>query len=240
MNRPHIICHMMISLDGKIMGDYMNSQAAEDMNNEYDRIHDEFQADAWMCGRITMDDNFTFYKAPELDTDAPEVPRTDYIAQPRAQSYVVAVDPSGRLGWTENTISGYAKRPPAHIIEVVTEQVSNAYLAYLRKLGISYVIVGKKQIDCELLAEKLQLLFGIHTLLLEGGGVLNGAFLNAGLVDEVSLVVTAAADGSTTTPTLFDVPAALPTRPATLFSLGSVQRLSEDGLWLRYEKKQYI
>lgn len=237
MNRPHIICHMMISLDGKIMGDYMNTQAAEDMNNEYDRIHDEFQADAWMCGRITMDDNFTFYKAPELDPDAPEVPRTDYIAQPRAQSYVVAVDPSGRLGWTENTISGYAKRPPAHIIEAVTEQVSNAYLAYLRKLGISYVIVGEEQIDCGLLVEKLQFLFGIRTLLLEGGGVLNGAFLNAGLIDEVSLVITSAADGATTTPTLFDVSAALSARPATLFSLDSVQRLGEDGLWLRYKTK---
>lgn len=237
MNRPHIICHMMISLDGKIMGDYMNTQAAEDMNNEYDRIHDEFQADAWMCGRITMDDNFTFYKAPALDMDAPEVPRTDYIAQPHAQSYVVAVDPSGRLGWTENAISGYAKRPPAHIIEAVTEQVSNAYLAYLRKLGISYVFAGEERIDCGLLMEKLRLLFGIQTLLLEGGGVLNGTFLNAGLIDEVSLVITAAADGATTTPTLFDVPAALSARPATLFSLDSVQRLGEDGLWLRYKTK---
>ena len=238
MNRPYIICHMMISLDGKIMGDYMNTQAAEDMNNEYDRIHDEFRADAWMCGRITMDDNFTFYREPELDMDAPEVPRTDYIARPDAQSYVVAVDPSGRLGWTSNAITGYAKRPPAHIIEAVTERVSNAYLAYLRKLGISYVIAGREQIDCALLAEKLQFLFAIRILLLEGGGILNGAFLNAGLVDEMSLVLTAAADGSAATPALFDVPAGLPAKPATLFSLDRVQRLGEDGLWLRYKTKK--
>ena len=62
MNRPYMICHMMTALDGKIMGEYMETQVADEMNNEYDRIHDEFLADAWMCGRVTMDDNFTFYR----------------------------------------------------------------------------------------------------------------------------------------------------------------------------------
>ena len=146
MDRPHIICHMMTSLDGKIMGAYMDTQVAEDMNNEYDRIHDEFRADAWMCGRVTMDDNFTFYKEPALEQNAPELPRTDYAAQSSAESYVVAVDPSGKLGWTANTISGYAKRPPAHIIEAVTDRASNAYLAFLRNMGISYVLAGRSKL----------------------------------------------------------------------------------------------
>lgn len=238
MDRPHIICHMMTSLDGKIMGAYMDTQVAEDMNNEYDRIHDEFQADAWMCGRVTMDDNFTFYKEPALEQNVPELPRTDYVAQSSAESYVVAVDPSGKLGWTANTISGYAKRPPAHIIEAVTDRASNAYLAFLRNMGISYVFAGAEQIDCALLAEKLYRLFPIRRLLLEGGGVLNGAFLHARLVDELSIVLAATADGSTSTPTLFDVPKGLPDRPASLFSLEGVMQLGEDGLWLRYTVKR--
>lgn len=45
MNRPHIICHMMVALDGKMIGEYMETQTAYDMNAEYDRIHDEFEAD---------------------------------------------------------------------------------------------------------------------------------------------------------------------------------------------------
>lgn len=29
MDRPHIICHMMTALDGKIIGDYMETQTAK-------------------------------------------------------------------------------------------------------------------------------------------------------------------------------------------------------------------
>lgn len=51
--------------------------------------------------------------------------------------------------------------------------------------------------------EKLNNLFGIETLMLGGGGVLNWFFLQIGLCDEVSIVISATADGSATTPTLF-------------------------------------
>ena len=37
--------------------------------------------------------------------------------------------------------------------------------------------------------------FGVRRLLLEGGGHINGAFLDAGLVDEVSLLIAPGIDG---------------------------------------------
>lgn len=235
MNRPHIICHMMVALDGKIIGEYMETKTAYDMNAEYDRIHDEFEADAWMCGRVTMDDNFTFYEVPELHEPAEKIPHTDYIANENAGIYVVAVDPSGKLGWKENNIHGYAKRPPAHIIEALTEQVSDAYLAYLRRLEISYIFAGEKQIDCKLLTEKLKSVFGINKLLLEGGGYLNGSFMNEGLLDELSLVVAPVADGNSNTVTLFEKADYLEGNPPMEFKLQSVDRLGENGLWIRYK-----
>ena len=36
MNRPHIICHMMVALDGKMIGEYMETKTAYDTNAEYD------------------------------------------------------------------------------------------------------------------------------------------------------------------------------------------------------------
>jgi len=48
------------------------------------------------------------------------------------------------------------------------------------------------------LAQAVSLLgqhFGIRRLLLEGGGHINGAFLEAGLVDELSLLVVPGIDG---------------------------------------------
>ncbi len=235
MDRPHIICHMMTALDGKIIGDYMETRVADIMNSEYDRIHDEFLADAWMCGRVTMDDNFTFYEKPVLSEEAVSIPHTDYVANPKAGSYVIAVDPSGKLGWKENNIHGYAKRPPAHIIEALTENVSDAYLAYLRKLGISYVFAGREHIDCTALVYKLKELFNINRLLLEGGGYLNGSFMNEGLIDDLSLVLAPVADGDSNTVTLFEKADYLKKSVPMEFKLKSVERLGENGLWIQYK-----
>jgi riboflavin biosynthesis pyrimidine reductase len=41
-------------------------------------------------------------------------------------------------------------------------------------------------------------------LLVEGGGGANGAFLRAGLIDEISLVICPAIDGANGAPSVFD------------------------------------
>lgn len=35
MNRPYIFCHMMTSLDGKIIGDYMDTLEGENAGNVF-------------------------------------------------------------------------------------------------------------------------------------------------------------------------------------------------------------
>ena len=60
------------------------------------------------------------------------IPRQDYVAVDRADSYIVSVDPKGMLCFSDNFISKKG-RQRAHVIEVLTEDVSDDYLAYLRK-----------------------------------------------------------------------------------------------------------
>ena len=60
-----------------------------------------------------------------------------------------------------------------HAVEVLTEQVGNAYRAFLRRQGISYIIAGKTELDYGLALSKLKEEFHIETLMLGGGGVLN-------------------------------------------------------------------
>ena len=74
------------------------------------------------------------------------------------------------------------------MIEVLTEQALPEYLAYLKKLGISYVFAGVDRLDCTLLLKKLYSLFGIEKLMVAGGGVMNWSFLAQGCIDELSLV----------------------------------------------------
>jgi riboflavin biosynthesis pyrimidine reductase len=45
---------------------------------------------------------------------------------------------------------------------------------------------------------------GVKRLLLEGGGGANGAFLRAGLVDELHLILCPAVDGAKGAPSVFD------------------------------------
>ena len=69
------------------------------------------------------------------------------------------------------------------------EQVSDAYLAELREDGVSYIFAGPKGDDLALAMEQLGAVFGVNTLLLEGGGAINGSFLKQRLIDEFSTLL---------------------------------------------------
>ena len=148
MNRPYIFCHMLTSLDGKIMGNYMDLPACEPAGDLfYDIAFGEdpfYRHQGWLSGRVTTDDNFTHYRTPALTPGAPTVPEGDFVAQ-QAPMYYVSVDPKGKLGWESATLT--YETTTAHVIEVLTEEASNDYKAFLRKLGISYILAGKDRLD---------------------------------------------------------------------------------------------
>lgn len=236
MNRPYIFCHMMTSLDGKIMGQYMNTPEGSAAGDVFYEIafgkKPYYKHQGWLSGRVTTDDNFTFYEKPELDKSAAPVPEGDFVAK-QANMYYVSVDPSGKLGWKNSTLT-YVDTT-AHVIEVLTEKAGNAYKAFLRKLGISYIIAGTDALEYETALEKLKELFGIETLMLGGGGILNWSFIQAGMCDEVSIVIAASADGSRDTPSLFGVREGLSSDKAVRFELQSAEVKDGGSVWLRYK-----
>src|SRR5688500_3781906 len=52
--KPYVICHMMPSLDGRLRTDRW--KVSEKAHEEYDRIADAYRAQAWLCGRTTMEE----------------------------------------------------------------------------------------------------------------------------------------------------------------------------------------
>ncbi len=240
MNRPYIFCHMMTSLDGKIMGNYMETAEGAAAGDVFYNIsfgkNPYYKHQGWLSGRVTTDDNFTFYEKPELDENAPSVPEGDFVAKPHEPMYYVSVDPSGKLGWKSCDLTYIDTH--AHVLEVLTEKVSNAYKAFLRKLGISYIIAGEDTLDYAVAMEKLKNLFGIETLMLGGGGVLNWSFIQAGMCDEVSVVIAPSADGSSETPALFATRGGLATDKAVGFELQSAEVKDGGSVWLRYLVKK--
>lgn len=75
--------------------------------------------------------------------------------------------------------------------------------------------------------------FGVERLAIVGGGYINGAFLKAGLLDEVSLVIGAGIDGRKGMTAVFD---GIDDKnyPTTLLKLKSMERIGENSAWLRY------
>lgn len=237
MTRPFVFCHMMTSLDGKIMGNYMDHPASESAGEVfYDLAFGErpyYRHQGWLSGRVTTDDNFTFYEKPALEEHCPAVPEGDFAAAPDLGMYYVSVDPNGCLGWKDATLR--YQTTTAHVIEVLTERASNDYKAFLRRLGISYIIAGEDKLDAALALRKLKELFHIETLMLGGGAVLNWSFIQAGLCDEVSVVIAPAADGSVKTQTLFMEKPGLSDDTAVGFSLLEARAMRGDAVWLRYK-----
>lgn len=233
MHKPYIICHMLTSLDGKIAGDFLEQENTIKLSDEYYRIHREWNADAFLCGRVTMEKSFTHGHQVDLSQyQNQKVNRDDYIAT-FSHFYAVAIDPSGKLGWTDHCLidedPGYDQ---AHIIEVLNENVQDAYLCYLREKGISYIFGGKDQLNMGLVCHKLYTLFHIQTLLLEGGGIVNGSFAREKLIDEISLILTPIVENTSDSHSLFESYQS----DSLLFQLDHIQKLDHHGLWLTYKK----
>ena len=218
---------MATSVDGRIVVHGWPDSAAAAVRRHYEHVHTSYKADGWICGRVTME---PFAGATRPDDEvareyAGGSTREDFVAAGDHKTFAFAIDPSGRLAWKSNEIDG------DHVVAILSERVSDEYLAFLRERGVSYLLAGARDVDLVLALEKIGARFGVRTLMLEGGGGINGALLRAGLIDEVSVLVAPVADGRVGTPALFDVgDDATPYR----LILNEVERRDDDVVWLRY------
>ena len=191
--RPYIICHMLTSIDGKVTGKFLEDKKIEHLIDEYYKIHSDFNANGFACGKNTFlegfikDNNLDLSKFKDEKINKNE----DFIYEKISECkfFAVCFDRKGSLNWKKNVLEDELPQyNNSHIIQVMTENVKEEYLAYLRSIGLSYIICGKDDIDLDLCLEKLRLKFGIKVLLLEGGSLINGTFMKAGVIDEISLV----------------------------------------------------
>jgi 2,5-diamino-6-(ribosylamino)-4(3H)-pyrimidinone 5'-phosphate reductase len=225
--KPYVTCHMFGSLDGRIKQNIWNLKGHP---NYFEETAKKIKADGWLVGRVTMQE-FSSRKNHVKKGTRVRIPKEDFIAPHKAKTFAIAIDPSGKCQWDSNMVT------TEHVIEVLTEKVSSAYLEHLRSKNVSYIFGGKKELDLVLVLEKLNKLFNIKKLRIDGGGHVNGSFLKAELIDEFSLILAPIADGTIGAPTVFEAEEGYGKRRATWFTLKYVKRIYKDFLWLRYIKK---
>jgi 5-amino-6-(5-phosphoribosylamino)uracil reductase len=230
--RPYIICHMVTSIDGRLHPSRFTAAAAgvsaEVLRGHYEDVASRFGADGWIVGRRTMAE---IAKGRERAiADAPSVPREPHLAERKGRSFAVAIDPSGRVHYGQDHIGA------DHVLAVLGEQVSDAYLAELREDGVSYLFAGPKGDDLPGAMAQLATIFGVKRLLLEGGGRINGAFLRHRLIDEFSTLISPAVDGLAGTPSIVDYDGADGERPGAgqALRLTGCETLEGGMVWLRH------
>lgn len=107
----------------------------------------------------------------------------------------------------------------------------------MREIGISYLFAGKNGKDFNLALSTLYAEFGIKRALLEGGGGLNGNFLQAQLIDELSIVLYPGIDGLSGISSIFEYKGSETNMPSIgqSYTLKDLQKLEADLIWLRYD-----
>jgi riboflavin biosynthesis pyrimidine reductase len=218
---------MVASVDGRILHSRWRPQTRE-AGDLFERLHARLGGDAWLVGRVTGQE-FAKAKAYEAHADRTHG-REPWLARRDAQAYGVVLDARGRIAWGRSDIGGDP------IVVVLTEQVSDAHLAGLRRDGVSYFFAGERELDLAAALDFLHRELGVKRLLIEGGGGNNGSFLRAGLIDEISVAIVPVVDGAKGAPSVFDSTdeeAGL-RAPLEQMSLESCEVLDGGAVWLRY------
>ena len=225
--RPYVICHMMISLDGRIHPSRWTASPDGDRakwSKIYERVHDALNGDAWMVGRVTMAEmSKASAHPPSRET---VVARPHHFADRGAKIFAVALDRSGKLHFSKPDIGG------DHVVVLLGRGVPDSHLAELAGDGVSYIVAEDDDMRIGPLLAVLKRELGIERLLLEGGGHINGSLLAAGVVDEISLLVAPALDGEDKITGAFDAGQQLAGKAQ--LACESCEKLDDGVIHLRY------
>ena len=235
-----IICHMISTVDGRLYPSRWGApQEPADITTLYEGAAKRFPAQGWIVGRTTMSDYCEEVKegdpAPLRDADAPASPA--FVGSREGRPIAVAIDPKGKLLPEINALP-----TGEHLVLVLGPRVAESHLAKLRAAGVSYVFEGEGESNREKFApalKALEELFDAKTLLLEGGGIINGAFLTAGLIDEISVIVYPGLDALFGSAAIFGVKAPADQMPGAGAHLRLLDNETLEGgaVWLHYDVK---
>jgi 2,5-diamino-6-(ribosylamino)-4(3H)-pyrimidinone 5'-phosphate reductase len=225
--KTYVICHMCTTIDGKILGERWGKlPGGIDSGKLFENTANTFGIHAWAVGTTTMRE-FS-HRDFALPAATQEVERVDYVAESKAKRFGIGTDAKGVLRFKRGDVNG------DHVVVLISERVSNDYLAHLRAAGVSYLFCGSEQVEPKIALRKLGKVLGIRKLLLEGGGTLNGAWLKARLIDEISQVIVPIVDGAVGVVGFFDIPGPASRKAVASLRLIKQQKLAGGIQWNRY------
>ena len=240
MDRPYVICHMLQSIDGRIAGNFFRNVATQEITSVYNQMSNKYDADAIVYGSRTANEIYTQgYISNSNQIHNVKTQKKDFIFMNEKTKWLVVVDALGTLNWNLDNLKN-ERLKDRNVIEILSENVSDTYTDYLRKLSISYIFAGKEKLSMKIALEKLKNKFHIETALLQGGGIVNASFSNENLIDEISLIISPVVDGESNIPSSFESSCFVkPLLQSTSeYSIVKTEILQRSGLWINYVKNR--
>lgn len=223
--RPYIISHMMMSVDGRIDC----PMVAQISGEEYYTALDSLGVSSKLSGRVTASLECTAVSEETSGCTGSALNGESVHKEVDSDEYTIVVDTHGRLLMSSGEADGHP------LIVIMSEDVSEAHLEQLRTNHVSWIATGNGRIDLSRAMRILAESFGVKRLILVGGGHINGGFLEAGLVDEVSVMMAPGIDGRNGETAVFDGCTWKGDSPYRL-KLNSVEQVpGTEVIWVRYQ-----
>lgn len=225
---------MITSIDGRLQTKRWTAPATNisrsALMGQYEKTASEMDAPAWLVGRHTMDEITGPAPWPDAEVQTREWPRVPFLGERKGRHLAIVMDLHGRRTYASDEIDG------DHATAILGYDVPDSYLSRLRACGVSYLFAASDGNGLQKAMEDLRNHFGVTSLLVEGGGITNGLFLKANLIDEISLLVYPGLDGLSGEPSIFEYPGKSGDQPAEgqILTLLSSETLPGGMLWLRY------
>jgi riboflavin-specific deaminase-like protein len=219
MKLPFVFSNFAITADGKIA--FANGRFTP-FSSRRDREHMmelRATADAVLCGARTVEETRTILGAGGVKfqklrskNGLPEFPVR------------IIASGSGSIDVHANIF----KKHFSPLVILVAGRISRAKLKELRGVADAVEIFGEREIDFHAAFRWLRKKWNVKRLLCEGGGKLNGALVQAGLVDELHLTVCPKIFGGKNAPTIAEGAGAFNLADAAPFKLKSAQRIGDE------------
>lgn len=217
--RPRVIIHNTVSVDGRM--DWFQPDIGL-----YYRLVSRWEEDATLAGSNTI----LAGDVPEEESD--ESPKPWKADPDDTRPLLVVPDSRGRVRtWDFLRQAGYWR----DVVALCSRTTPGSYLGYLRERQVQHITAGDDQVDLAVALEELNARYGVKVVRVDSGGTLSGVLLRAGLVDEVSVLVSPSLVGGTTPRSIFHAPDLTSADGVVELSLVHVERLESDAVWLRYE-----
>lgn len=111
---------------------------------------------------------------------------------------MVVIDSRARVRWTT------FEQDDTKLAVLISSTTPAAYRRFLREHNVPYFEAGDGRVDLRQALDRLGEIFGVDCIVSDAGGVLNGALLRAGLVDEIDIQSLPAVVGRAEAPAIFE------------------------------------